>query len=146
MANAPDKAEDFEVAWTGSRADIRMSAAELASYKQAVGNPNEISVKRKTQLTRYFTEWCGNDDWHRRLNDKQFKNEGKFPDGNGGKVAIWTFKAWQWRLYGAIMTIKGRRCFVGVRIDPNKKQDKADQQMLKATAKIIGGLAEYAGK
>lgn len=146
MANAPDKAEDFDVAWLGAKADIRMPAAELVEYKQAIANEDEISLKRRTQLKRFFTEFCENDDWHRRLNDKQFKNEGKFPDGKGGKVAIWTFKAWQWRVYGTMMTIKGRRCFVGVRIDPNKKQDKADRQTLKVTAKIIGALAEYAGK
>jgi hypothetical protein len=146
MTSAPQKAEDFEIAWSGAKADVLMPQFEKNQYQQATENEDEISVKRKTQLIRFFTEFCEHDDFHRRLNDKQFKNEGKFRDGNGGRATIWAFKAWQWRIYGSIMTIKGRRCFVGVKIDPDKKQDRADQNTLKATAKIIGALAEYATK
>jgi hypothetical protein len=105
MSAADLKAEDFELAWRGAKADVRMSLAEMALYNQAIVNEDEISAKRRTQLARYFTEFCENDDYHRRLNDKQFKNQGKFKDGLGGKATIWAFKAWQWRVYGAIMNI-----------------------------------------
>ncbi len=57
-------------------------------------------------------------------------------------MPIWTFKAPKWRLYGAILSVGGKRCFVGTRVDANKKQDKADQALLKATAKDIGELQE----
>jgi hypothetical protein len=146
MAGTSITAAGFPIAWTGPKADIRMSHAEKAAYEQAIENDDEISVRRRTHLKRYFTEFCENDDFHRRLNERQFKNEGKLNDGQGGKATIWTFKAWQWRVYGAIVTVNGRRCFVGVKIDPDKKQDRADRDMLKATAKIIGSLAEYRSK
>jgi hypothetical protein len=123
-----------------------MSPAEKAAYDQAIANEDEISVRRRTHLKRYFSEFCENDDFHRRLNERQFKNEGKFSDGRGGKTTIWTFKAWQWRVYGAILTVKERRCFVGVKVDPDKKQDRADRNILKATAKVIGSLIEYGSK
>lgn len=146
MPNATTKAEEFSLAWRGTKADIRMSPEEKAMYDQAIKNDDEISVRRKTHLERYFTEFCENDDYHRRLNDRQFKNQGKFKDGAGGKATIWTFKAWQWRGYGAIMHVGGRRAFVGVRVDPDKKNDQADRAILNATAKIIGSLAEYGSK
>jgi hypothetical protein len=146
MPNATTKAEDFVIAWTGVKADVRMSPAEKALYDQAIANDDEISAKRKTHLARFFTEFCENDDYYRRLNDRQFKNQGKFKDGTGGKATIWTFKAWQWRVYGAIMNINGRRCFVGGKVDPDKKNDQADRAILNAAAKIIGSLAEYASK
>ncbi len=44
------------------------------------------------------------------------------------------------------MNINERRCFVGVKVDPDKKNDQADRAILNAAAKIIGSLAEYASK
>lgn len=139
------KAASFIPTFTGERADIRLSETEREMYLEAIEKNDEISIRRRTHLNRYFKEFCDNDDFHKRLNDKQFKREGKFKDGNGqgGYATIWTFKAWQWRLYGAILTVEGRRCFVGVRVDPNKKQDKADPKILRAAAELIGALHEY---
>jgi len=137
------KAANFKVAFTGAKADIRLSDSEWYMYQEAIEKNDEISVKRRIHLNRFFKEFCESDDYHRRLNDKQFKREGKFKDGNGQFATIWTFKAWQWRLYGAILTVEKRRCFVGVRVDPNKKQDKADPKILRATAELIGALSEY---
>jgi hypothetical protein len=143
MPDSPIKAASFEKAWTGTRADVRMSVAEKKAYDQAIGSKDEISIKRRVHLQRFFKEFCENDDFTSRLNERQFKREGKFPDGRGGNATIWTFKAWQWRVYGSIMIVEGRRCFVGVKVDPNKKQDRADQKVLKATAKAIGAVFEY---
>jgi hypothetical protein len=119
------KAESFPTIMVGSKADIRLSPAERDMYSQAIEDNDKISVQRRTHLHRYFTQFCENDEYHRRLNEEQFKREGKFPDGRSGNatnVSIWTFKAWQWRVYGSILQIQGKRCFVGVRVDPSKKQ------------------------
>ena len=137
------RAASFQPTIVGTRADIRMSAEERQMYMEAIENNDEISVRRRTHLHRYFTQFCENDDYNKRLNDQQFKREGKFPDGRGGFTTIWTFKAWQWRLYGAILQVEGKRCFVGVKVDPSKKQNKASPKILKATAKLIGALHEY---
>lgn len=143
MGSEQTKAADLKVVWSGSKADVRMSDGVAEEYEQAIVNLDEISVKRKTHLQRSFGEFCENDDFTKRLSEQKFKREGNFPDGLGGRVTIWTFKGWQWRLYGAILRVMGRRCFVGLDVDPNKKKDRADQQKLKSTAKAIGKLKEY---
>jgi hypothetical protein len=139
------KAADFKIAFRGSNADIRMSDAEHAAYLEAIEGNDKLSVQRRTHLHRFFKEFCNSDDYHRRLNDKQFKREGNFSVGNraANHATIWVFKAWQWRLYGSVMRVDGRRCFVGVRVDPNKKQDKADPKILRAAAELIGALEEF---
>jgi hypothetical protein len=44
---------------------------------------------------------------------------------------------------GPILTVAGRRCFVGLSIDPSKKQNKADRQLLVATARAAVEFFEY---
>jgi hypothetical protein len=139
-------ASSYYLACQGSVADVRMSPEAEAHFRQVLEGKDENSVKRKVQLMRYFREFCDNALFSRRLSDQKFKNEGNFPDGRGTQVVVWTFKSWQWRLYGAILRTAGKTCFVGVKVDPTKKRDRADQQMLKATAKAIAGLAEYRPK
>ncbi len=140
MGSERIKAAILPIIWRGTKADVRMTEEVAAQYKQAIESNDEISLKRRTHLERYFHEFAENDDYHRRLSDQKFKKEGNFPDGNGGKVAIWTFKGWQWRVYGAILRVTGRRCFVGVEVDPDKKQDRANQAKLKSAAKTIAKL------
>jgi hypothetical protein len=110
---------------------------------QLYENDDELSLKRRTHLQRYFKEFCDNDDYQRRLSDEKFKKEGNFRDGMGGSVPIYAFKAWKWRVYGAVMRVSSRRCFVGVVVDPDKKQNKADRAKLTAAATAIAQLAEY---
>ncbi|MET4259789.1 hypothetical protein ABIC09_004747 [Bradyrhizobium sp. S3.12.5] len=143
MALPPTRALDYEKVWVGAKADLRMSPGVATEYRQAIEKEDELSLKRKTHLQRYFKEFCDHDDYGRRLSDQKFKKEGNFPDGLGGSVAIYTFKAWKWRVYGAVMGVGGRRSFVGVGVDPDKKQDKADRAKLRAAAKAIAQLAEY---
>ncbi len=143
MASEKPKAANLPLIWQGTRADVRMTETVAGEYRQAIGNQDEISVKRKTHLERSFGEFGEHDDYYKRLSDKKFKKEGNFPDGKGGRVAVWTFKGWQWRLYGAILKVMGRRCFIGVEVDPEKKQDRADQAKLKSSAKAIAQFDEY---
>ncbi len=131
----------------GTDADIRMSEKVFDEYSQAIEGNEVISVKLGRHLARYFGEFCNNTDYNRRLGEEKFKKEENLPDGKGSKIAIWAFKGKQWRLYGAILTVEGRRCFVGLSIDPSKKQNKANRQLLLATAKAAAEFSEYgAGK
>ena len=143
MASERPKAANLPLVWQGSKADVRMTETVATQYFQAIENGDEISVKRMTHLERSFEEFTEHDDYYKRLSEQKFKKEGNFSDGRGGKVAIWTFKGWQWRLYGAILKVMGRRCFVGVEVDPNKKQNRADQNKLRSSAKAIAELDEY---
>jgi hypothetical protein len=105
---------------------------------RASGDPND--VKRVVHLERYFSRFCENGP--ESMAPEQFKREGAFKAGHA-KVAVWEFKAWQFRIYGATLTVTGRVCFVGVKYDPSKKRNKADAVLLKSAAEAIASLDEY---
>jgi hypothetical protein len=139
-------ARTFPLVCRGAAGDVRLGPeayGEYAKILQLAEEADEVSVKRKAHAERYFREFCDYVDVHRRLSQEKFKKEGNFPDGHHGKVAVWTFKSWQWRLYGATLTIDGRRCFVGMKVDSSKKQNRANRALLKSTALEIGELLEY---
>jgi hypothetical protein len=142
---AAPRAADYETVCEGVAAAVRLAPDACAKYRQAIAGQDKLSVQRRAHLARYFREFCEHPDFHKRLNPQQFKREGSFKDGYGGEVVVWTFKAPKWRLYGANLTVAGKRCFVGTRVDADKKRDKADQALLKTTAKDIGSLAELRG-
>ena len=135
----------YAVVCRGTAGEVRLAPDTYIGYMQAIDGTDEISVKRKTQLERYFQEFCDHVLFFKRLSDLKFKNEGNFRVGKSSQttVTVWAFKAWKWRLYGAILSVEGRRTFVGVNIDPDKKQDKADRQMLTSTAQKISELSEF---
>jgi len=91
---------------------------------------------------RYFERFC--ELGPQSLGEEKFKLEERLPDGKGGAVAVFTFKPFKLRIYGSILTVAGKRTFVGTRADA-KKQDKANRELLKATAIDIANLAEYKG-
>jgi hypothetical protein len=140
------KAGELTVVCEGSFATIRLAAGPRNEFQTIIDGTDSLSTKRKIHLQRSFAEFCGNNDPRRRLSEEKFKKEGNFPDGEGGKVAIWAFKAWKWRLYGAMVEIEGKRCFVGVRVDADKKQQRANNSLLKAAAKDVASFQEYKHK
>jgi hypothetical protein len=130
----------------GSVADVRMTEDVLAEYMQAIDGKDQISLQRGARLRRYFGEFANYDDYHRRMTPEQFKKEGNFSTSIGVIVAIWEFKAHQLRIYGGIAHVAGRRCFVGVAIDPDKKRNRADQQLLATAAKRLGRFVEFGAR
>lgn len=136
-------AAEFALVLEGKVADVRLSDKAHSAYKEVQKGKDQRDVKRRTQLRRYLDQF-GNNEPH-SLSDQHYKKEGNFSDGVKGKVAIWTFKPYQWRLYGAVLTVEGKKCFVGVEVDPEKKQDKADKDRLAAAALAIGKIKEYIG-
>lgn len=134
-------AREFQIACEGPVIAVRLSPNALEQYQYVLDGTDKLSVQRRKHLARYFHEFCTNNP--HRLGQEKFKKEGDFSDGRGGYVAIWAFRVRQWRLYGAFLQVGNRRCFVGVRVDATKKQDKADQQMLRNAALDIAGLVEY---
>jgi hypothetical protein len=137
------QAIDIKVVNEGRAASIRLSPKALREYEKVRSGTDEHSVKRKKCLERYFQMFCG-ETFH-RLTPEQFKWEGSFANGKGTKTAVWVFKVWQWRLYGGVLTVEGKKCFVGVLVDPAKKQNKADPSILAAAAKEIADLEETLG-
>lgn len=134
-------AADFEIVFSGPVADVRLSPIASREFQKVCVGTDQRSVKRKAHLTRYFEEFCAREP--HRLSMEKFKKQDDFADGKGGQVAVYEFKAWQWRLYGAILRVGGKKCFVGVKVDHDKKSDRADRALLAAAAKEISELPEY---
>lgn len=106
----------------------------LALQKRADRN-EQNAVKAWRQLGNYMSRFC--DHGYRKMIEEHFKSEGSFPNGRGNNVQIYAFKPHQWRLYGTICSYQGHTAFLGVRVDPSKKADKADRAILSAAAKTL---------
>ena len=124
----------------GKAASVRLSPKAVTAYGEVQKGTDERSRKRRKQLDRYLQEFCDNEP--HRLNDTQYKKEGNFP-AKGRTIAVWTFKPFQWRLYGSVLTVNGLKCFVGVEVDEEKKQDRANKVLLEAAAAFISTLDEF---
>lgn len=70
------------------------------------------------------------------LNNEQFKAEGRFACSGGKKAMVYVAKSYQLRIYGCFQKGPPRAlmCSEGV----FKKNNKADQKLLKRVAKNVG--------
>lgn len=77
--------------------------------------------------------------------EEHYRHEGSHPCGRPGgkKVSVWAFKPDGWRLYGAVLIVGNKKCFVGVDVDPAKKKQKVDQARLKSVALMVGEFDEW---
>lgn len=142
-ANLPIAASDFDVVIEGPEGVVRLSPSVMDRYLKAIEGTDEISVRRKTHLGRYFKTFCEQKEFTKFLGEEKFKKQGSFRTSKGVTVAVWEFKAWQWRVYGGIFSVVGKRTFVGVEVDADKKKDKADRAKLLSAAEILAGLTDY---
>jgi hypothetical protein len=134
-------AAEFERVRDGPYASVRLEPEVYRAYMQLFESNDTLSKKRRKHLERYFQRYC--EIGPQALGEDKFKFEDSFPDGKGRQVHVYAFKSFQLRLYGGILTVAGKRCFVGVRVDPSKKSDKADQGLLRSAANDIAELVEY---
>jgi hypothetical protein len=85
-----------------------------------------LSDKQKGRFLGIMGRWCEDP---RMLTPEMFNgNEGRSPRHN---VLLQALKIRKVRLYGFSRSIGRRRTFIIVDADPAKKQDKADQNVLK---------------
>jgi hypothetical protein len=73
---------------------------------------------------------------------EQFASEGRHPTGgpNSKEVQLYAFKAYQTRLYGVLIGVQRVQTFIGLTLVTNKKQNKADQNLLR---RIVKSYAQY---
>jgi hypothetical protein len=91
---------------------------------------DKLDVRAQARLERAMLRWC---EGH-ALTDEMFKaNEGR----SSGNLMLQAFKSRIFRLYGYETTLNGHRTFIIVERDFSKKQDKADQDLLKRARKYI---------
>jgi hypothetical protein len=140
---ASPSALSFVVVCEGPAATVRLGPHAIEEYNAIQKGTDTLCVQRRTHINRYLSIFCSEANYRRYLSDEKFKKEDDFSDGRHGKVAVSAFKAWKWRLYGSILIVGDKRCFVGVRVDSQKKQNNANQRLMKSAAKDIGELSEY---
>lgn len=92
----------------------------------------EIDQKARVQLTSAMKAWCERGPAH--LPKQRFKFQDSFEWG-GKRVRLETFKGWAVRFYGAVMDVDGVTTFLITGYDPDKKDDQADPDVLKAAAR-----------
>lgn len=116
------KAASFAIVATGTHADVRLSPRAKGEFDKINAATHELAIKQARELERFMGRFCnfpkpnlGDEKYKPNLGDEKYKKEGDFSDGSGGKVAVYVFKPFKWRLYGAVLNVKGRKCFVGVR-------------------------------
>ena len=115
------------------RFDVALLATVAKDYKKA-------SVRDRGKVERAMRLYARTG---RISNLHRYKKQGNFPTGNDGegKVSVYVFKGYQLRVYGGLVTIRGRQTWVGTAVDPKKKQNKADTGKLEKAAKALGKLA-----
>lgn len=122
----------FKVVRDGAHRRVMLSNEVWTEY-DAIGKlKDRLPVTQRRSLDRLFERFC--DVAAHNNNEQQFVKEGNFgPDDE----AVWAFKAFQFRVYGASLRIDGKETFVGVKHDPSKKQNRANQVLLKASGKEL---------
>lgn len=113
-------------------------AAEVVAFLRVEardGNRNRKHVAKVDQILRRLRR----DGLQGVNNTEQFKPEGKFPSGRkgGGDVTVYVAKSDQVRVYGGLIKTKNGTVFL-FREATAKKDNKADQALLKRVAKALG--------
>ncbi|MEP0324565.1 hypothetical protein [Bauldia litoralis] len=113
---------------------VRLSDEAKAAYDALRKSVDETRMREAVTIRRYFDRFA--EHGPRSLDMKMFKALGKLKDGTGGRVQLFEFKAYQWRVYGVMRHVDNIACFVGLGVDANKKKDKADPALMSRCAKL----------
>lgn len=125
----------FEVLSSTDNACVAIDADLLKELK-------EIDEKKLARLLRIMELWCGG----QQLTAEQYNgNEGRARRGDLN-VMLQAFKTHKVRLFGIVMRIDRKRTFLIVDLDPAKKQNKADPNILKRAYGRALDLTEKAGE
>ncbi|WP_208634152.1 hypothetical protein [Rhizorhabdus wittichii] len=85
----------------------------------------ELENRQQGRFRRIMQMWC---QGHKLTQEMFNGNEGRSPVCN---VMLQAFKAFKIRIYGFVINIDNIRSFIVIDMDLAKKQDKADQGILK---------------
>lgn len=122
---------------SGIYADVWLFGDALRSFNDlALNKGDQDALRASVTLRRYFERFANAGP--QALSEKMFKKLGDFKDGRGNTVGVFEFKCYQVRIYGVIRQLRGKRAFVGTACDLKKKQDKADQSMIRRAAEQAG--------
>ena len=98
-----------------------------------------VDRKERAKLEATMKRWC--QDGPANLPTARFKNQTAFKKA-GKSVTVSVFKAHQVRFYGGVVQVDGQPVFLIIASDTSKKQDKANQALLKFTAEVLHTFRE----
>jgi len=103
----------------------------------------KLGAEQRATMRAHFDAYA-DDGGSGGFPDTQYKFESREETGGtpSWKVAIYCFKAWQARIYGAEVTLNAKRIWIGTEIDPAKKRNAADMDNLRRAAKNLRPFIE----
>ncbi len=106
----------------------------LLSAVDKVFRSRRLDKRYRKRLERYFKNYGIPGT---TMPQEHFKSEGRFPTGGrpSRDVHVFVFKAYQCRIYGVTVPLKGVETFIGMEIVTDKKTDVADQELLQRVAR-----------
>lgn len=119
---------------SGAYGDVWLSVDVLAQFRKLKARTDEISIREARTLDRYFQRFA--DAGPESMDARQFKPLGRYSAGVSGKVQVFEFKAFQYRIYGVCRSIGVRRAFIGLSTDPSKQTNKADRAKIAEAATL----------
>jgi len=114
---------------------VRTERAQVAIARALLPQIDELPLPKRARFEAIMGRWC---DGVRLTPDMFNGNEGRSPGG----ILLQTFKGFKIRLYGFARTVSSKRTFLIVDIDPAKKQDKADQNILKRAKRRVDEIGK----
>lgn len=135
------EAHGFQIVRDGPERRVMLSAEVLGDYRAIGEATDRFNVSRRRSLDRLFKHCC--EVAKPNNNREHFVKEGNFGPGN---EAVWAFKVHQFRVYGASFKVDDKETFIGVRHDPSKKQNRADQSLLKASGTALSEVRALLSK
>jgi hypothetical protein len=105
----------------------------------------KVDARRRSDLDDLIRRYC--EQGPASLPPTKFNaNECWFPSERAqNKVRLQAFKPWALRAYGFARQFNNRSTFFITRIDPSKKQDRADQDILHAAGVEAVTVSEFLG-
>lgn len=110
---------------SGEHANVWLVGEAKSEYAALLARNDANSRKAAIQLPRYFGRYANG----QRLSDQQFKPQGQKRSGQH-TMQVWEFKGFQYRIYGVVVNVAGKRTFIGTEPDPKKKDNKADASIV----------------
>ena len=110
---------------SGGHADVWLVGEAKSEYVALLARKDTNSRKAAIQLPRYFDRYANG----QRLSEDQFKPQGQKKSGHH-TMQVWEFKGFQYRIYGVVVDVAGKRTFIGTEPDPKKKDNKADASIV----------------
>lgn len=132
------KLNTVRVCGPGRYGCVYLSEEAKNEYDELCKRNDETSIREATNIKRYFENFSKTGP--QGLHQKQMKSLGRFKDGQGKKVSVFEFKAYQWRLYGVCRHHYGRPAFIGLCVDAAKKKNKGDRKLMDRCAQLSVNL------